>query len=122
MQMIFYVLLSHFCLLLPPLSLSVTFSLSLSLSVAVLYCTLLAQAQNEDEKGRIEETMRTDPRLTRILSALEEMEREDIVHEERAQRHAARQSRIDADLDAMEVDVESGGVSIYVYETHFFIE
>ena len=65
--------------------------------------------------------MRTDPRLVRILTALEEMEREDIVHEERAQRHAARQSRIDADLDAMEVDVESGGVSINDYSGSFHI-
>ena len=55
--------------------------------------------------------MKGDPRLSSILSALEEMEREDIVHEERAQRHAARQSRIDADLDAMDVDGETGGVS-----------
>ena len=55
--------------------------------------------------------MRGDPRLTRILSALEEMEREDIVHEERAQRHATRQSRIDADLDAMDMAGETGGVS-----------
>ena len=56
--------------------------------------------------------MKGDPRLSSILSALEEMEREDIVHEERAQRHAARQSRIDADLDAMDVDGETGGVSV----------
>ncbi|KAI0211862.1 Activating signal cointegrator 1 complex subunit 3 [Lamellibrachia satsuma] len=75
----------------------------------ILYCTLLAQAQNEEEKAGIEEKMRGDPRLTRILSALEEMEREDIVHEERAQRHATRQSRIDADLDAMDMAGETGG-------------
>ncbi|KAK2139041.1 hypothetical protein NP493_6793g00004 [Ridgeia piscesae] len=75
----------------------------------ILYCTLLAQAQNEEEKAKIEDKMKGDPRLSSILSALEEMEREDIVHEERAQRHAARQSRIDADLDAMDVDGETGG-------------
>ena len=72
----------------------------------------MAQAQNEEEKAGIEEKMRGDPRLTRILSALEEMEREDIVHEERAQRHATRQSRIDADLDAMDMAGETGGVSV----------
>ena len=53
--------------------------------------------------------METDPALAKILHSLQETDKEDIVQEERARRKAARQSRVDADLEAMDIDV--GGVS-----------
>ena len=80
------------------------------LFLPVLYCTLLAQAQSESEKAQIEEKMANDPELVKILKALHETDKEDIVQEERARRQAARQSRVDADVEAMDVDV--GGVSV----------
>ena len=36
----------------------------------VLYCTLLAQAQSQDEKEKIEDKMQSDPKLSVILHAL----------------------------------------------------
>lgn len=57
--------------------------------------------------------MSKDAELSKILKALSETEREDIVQEERARKQAARQSRVEADLDAMDVDGgDQGGVSI----------
>lgn len=79
-------------------------------SSSVLYCTLLAQAQSETEKSKIEDQMSSDADLTKILQALQETDKEDIVQEERARRQAARQSRVDADLEPM--DTDEGGVSI----------
>ena len=54
--------------------------------------------------------MEQEPDLAWILKALRETEREDIVQEERARRQAARQSRVEADLDAMDMDTDQGGV------------
>ena len=69
---------------------------------------MLASAQSEAEKTKVEEKMRSDNDLSQILNALEETEKEDMVQEERARRHAARQSRVAADLESM--DVDEGGV------------
>ena len=80
--------------------------------LTVLYCTLLAQAQSDTERAKIEDKMSGDAELAQILRALQETEKEDIVQEERARLHAARQSRVDADLEAMDVEESSaGGVS-----------
>ena len=84
---------------------------SLTWSLSVLYCTLLAQAQSDSEKSQIEEKMANDSELVKILIALQETDKEDIVQEERARRQAARQSRVDADIEATDVDV--GGVSLF---------
>ncbi|XP_070541263.1 U5 small nuclear ribonucleoprotein 200 kDa helicase-like [Ptychodera flava] len=73
----------------------------------ILYCTLLASAQSEAERLRIEDKMKHDPELSLILKALQETESEDIIQEERARRAAARQTRIETDLEAMEVDEAS---------------
>ncbi|XP_033632749.1 U5 small nuclear ribonucleoprotein 200 kDa helicase-like [Asterias rubens] len=70
----------------------------------ILYCTLLSRAQDATEKQRIEDKMKFDPTLAPILQALTETDKEDIIKEERARRAAARQSKVDADLDAMETD------------------
>lgn len=73
-------------------------------SNAVMYCTLLAKAQNSAERARLEEKMKAEPELTAILEALTETEKEDLIQEERARKAAARQTRVDADLEAMETD------------------
>lgn len=70
----------------------------------ILYCTLLAQAQTATEKTKIEEKMSSDSELSKYLKALEVADKEDIVSEERARRHQARQSRVAADLEAMDTD------------------
>ena len=36
----------------------------------MLYCTLLAQAQSQDEREKIEDKMQSDPKLSVILHAL----------------------------------------------------
>ncbi|XP_054766386.2 U5 small nuclear ribonucleoprotein 200 kDa helicase-like [Lytechinus pictus] len=70
----------------------------------ILCCTLLAKSQTVAEKQQLEDQMKQDPELAAILQALTETDKEDIIKEERARKAAARQSRVDADLDAMEVD------------------
>ena len=75
-----------------------------SLCFTVLFCTLLASAQSQDERDGIESEMSSNPDLASILNKLQETEKDDIVMEERARRQAARQSRVDADLDAMDTD------------------
>jgi pre-mRNA-splicing helicase BRR2 len=76
-----------------------------------LYCTLLAQAQSDTERQKIEEQMSQDTDLSAILKQLRETERGDIVKEERARKQVARQSRLQADLlEAMDTD-QQGGVS-----------
>ncbi|KAK3589739.1 hypothetical protein CHS0354_021060 [Potamilus streckersoni] len=72
----------------------------------ILYCTLLAQAQNETEKNQIVEKMEGDPELKPILNALQVTDKEDIVSEERSRRQQARQNRMAADIEAMDVDDE----------------
>ena len=73
-------------------------------SVPVLYCSLLAQAQSEEEKRNIEGDMAADAELKVILRALRETDKEDIVQEERQRKQQARRSRVEGDLSAMEVD------------------
>ncbi|ESO86122.1 hypothetical protein LOTGIDRAFT_239637 [Lottia gigantea] len=70
----------------------------------ILYCTLLASAQTKSERNKIEEKMRNDNELRGILSTLQETERDDIVSDERSRRQQARQSRVAADIEAMDVD------------------
>ena len=73
---------------------------------SVLYCTLLAQAQSESERDDIKKTMRADTELSIYLSMLEETDKDDLVAEEQARRQAARQSRIQHDLEGMELDMD----------------
>eukprot|EP00057_Strongylocentrotus_purpuratus_P008588 XP_011663062.1 PREDICTED: LOW QUALITY PROTEIN: U5 small nuclear ribonucleoprotein 200 kDa helicase-like [Strongylocentrotus purpuratus] len=70
----------------------------------ILCCTMLAKSQTVAEKQQLEDQMKQDPDLVAILQALTETDKEDLIKEERARKAAARQSRVDADLDAMEVD------------------
>lgn len=65
----------------------------------ILYCSLLAQAQTEADKHRIVEQMESSPELHKILRALMETDKEDVIQEERARRQAARKSRVDADIE-----------------------
>nr|KAG5691791.1 hypothetical protein BaRGS_003187 [Batillaria attramentaria] len=80
----------------------------------ILFCTLLASAQTSAERSKIEEQMESDQELARILHSLQETEQDDLVTEERARRQQARQSRVAADLEAMDVDddVEVGPVQM----------
>jgi hypothetical protein len=71
---------------------------------SVLYCTLLNQAQTEAEKQNIIKQMESDGELLKILRKLQETDKEDIVTEERQRRQAARKTRVEADLDTMDVD------------------
>ncbi|KAL5015950.1 hypothetical protein ScPMuIL_005539 [Solemya velum] len=70
----------------------------------ILYCTMLAAAQTKTERAAIEEKMESDPELLRYLQALQATDKEDIVSEERARRQQARQSRLAADIEAMDMD------------------
>lgn len=54
--------------------------------------------------------MQGDSELYKILRSLHETDKEDIVQEERARRQAVRKSRLETDLEAM--DVDESGVSI----------
>uniref|UniRef100_A0A4W3I4Q8 Small nuclear ribonucleoprotein 200 (U5) n=1 Tax=Callorhinchus milii TaxID=7868 RepID=A0A4W3I4Q8_CALMI len=72
----------------------------------ILYCTLLASAQSEGEKERIQNKMEGDAELSKILYKLQETEKEDIIREERSRRERVRQSRVDIDLEAMDIDRE----------------
>ncbi|XP_076460821.1 U5 small nuclear ribonucleoprotein 200 kDa helicase-like [Babylonia areolata] len=78
----------------------------------ILFCTLLASAQTAAERSKIEEQMEGDVELSRILHSLQETDQDDLVTEERARRQQARQSRVAADLESMDVDedVEVGPV------------
>jgi len=71
----------------------------------VLYCTLLAQAQSDADRQKITKQMESDAELLTILRQLQETDKEDIVHEERERRQAARKSRVEMDLDAMDTDL-----------------
>jgi len=70
----------------------------------VLYCTLLAQAQSEADRQKVVKQMESSAELVTILRQLQETDKEDIVHEERERRQAARKSRVEMDLDAMDTD------------------
>ena len=82
--------------------------------ISVLYCTLLAQAQNEDEKAEIEQKMETTHELKHILHALQATEKEDIVTEERSRRAEARKSRVAADMEAMDMDEAQVSPRLYI--------
>ena len=79
---------------------------------------MLASAQSETEKQKIEQTMEGDSLLSGYLRSLRETDKEDIVTEERSRRQAERQSRVEADLEAM--DTEEGGVGSYNRVWHFY--
>lgn len=70
----------------------------------VLYCTLLAQAQSDTDRQKVVKQMESDAELVKILRQLQETDKEDIVHEERERRQAARKSRVEMDLDTMDTD------------------
>ena len=72
--------------------------------IPVTYCTLLAQAQTTEDRKKIEEEMESRPELSKYLQALEAAEKEDIVTEERTRRREARQSRVAADIEAMDTE------------------
>ena len=86
----------------------------------VLCCTLLAKSQTVAEKKELEEQMKQDPDLATILQALTDTDKEDLVREERARKAAARQSRVDADLDAMDTD-DHENVSVFLISCTFMI-
>lgn len=70
----------------------------------ILYCTLLGQAQTSSEKKKIESAMEGDPELSDILRQLQATDQEDLVGEERTRKLQARQSKVAADIEAMDVD------------------
>ncbi|KAG1680515.1 U5 small nuclear ribonucleoprotein helicase [Nymphon striatum] len=70
----------------------------------ILYCTLLASAQNTSERNKVVEKMRSDSDLAKILQHLESTDKEDIVQEAREKRAQARKAKLDASLEAMDVD------------------
>jgi pre-mRNA-splicing helicase BRR2 len=72
----------------------------------VLYCTLLAKAESDADRERIEEEMSADPEKKAILKALSDVESEDMVQEERARKAAVRKSRMESDLDAENADLQ----------------
>jgi pre-mRNA-splicing helicase BRR2 len=79
----------------------------------VLYCTLLARAENAEEKRQLEEKMTGDPQLLPILQALNVMESDDLVQEERARKAAQRKSKVESGLEAEgEEQLESKGGKI----------
>ena len=55
--------------------------------------------------------MEADAELVKILRQLQETDKEDIVHEERERRQAARKSRVEMDLDVM--DTDDAGVWVF---------
>ncbi|XP_043940140.1 U5 small nuclear ribonucleoprotein 200 kDa helicase isoform X2 [Protopterus annectens] len=72
----------------------------------ILYCTLLASAQSGAEKERIMSKMNSDPELSRVLYQLQETEKEDIIRDKRSIRAQMRQSRVEVDLEAMNMTQE----------------
>ncbi|KAL7981319.1 hypothetical protein Chor_002215 [Crotalus horridus] len=76
----------------------------------ILYCSLLASAQSEAEKERIMGKMESDPELSKFLYQLHETEKEDLIREERCRRERVRQSRMDTDLETM--DLDQGGEAL----------
>uniref|UniRef100_V5HTE9 U5 small nuclear ribonucleoprotein 200 kDa helicase n=2 Tax=Ixodes ricinus TaxID=34613 RepID=V5HTE9_IXORI len=73
----------------------------------ILYCTLLASSQSSTEKSKLREKMQADPDLEKILRQLENTDKDDMVQEERDRRAQARQARVNAELEPMEVDEDS---------------
>ncbi|MGH0145365.1 UNVERIFIED_CONTAM: hypothetical protein FKN15_032147 [Acipenser sinensis] len=63
-----------------------------------------ANAQSEAEKERIMSKMESDPELSKVLYQLQETEKEDIIREERSRRERVRKSRMDNDLEAVDMD------------------
>lgn len=79
--------------------------------IVVLYCTLLARAENAEEKKQLEDKMTRDPQLLPILQALNVLESEDLVQEERARKAAQRKSKVESGLEAeVEEQMETKGV------------
>lgn len=77
-----------------------------------MYCTLLARAENAEEKRQLEEKMAGDAHLLPILQALNVMESEDLVQEERARKSSQRKSKVESGLEVEgEEQLETKGVS-----------
>ncbi|KAL5471241.1 hypothetical protein EMCRGX_G029336, partial [Ephydatia muelleri] len=73
----------------------------------VLYCTQLARTKADtDERKQLEQEMKSDPEKAAVLKALQEVETEDIVQEERARKAAVRKSKMESDLDAEDADLQ----------------
>eukprot|EP00051_Salpingoeca_urceolata_P033013 m.18457 g.18457 ORF g.18457 m.18457 type:complete len:2150 (-) comp5725_c0_seq1:68-6517(-) len=70
----------------------------------VLYCTLLAQAQSEEDKLALETKMQADPKLAPILVALKEGDTVDHEAAAKARRERARQEKLDQDLEMTDVE------------------
>ncbi len=69
----------------------------------------MASAQSADEKRKIEEKMRNDPKLNKILLALErETEKTDLIQEERERRTAVRKSKIDSEETSKHEQMDLG--------------
>lgn len=92
----------------------------LYICLSVLYCTLLAQAQTTSEKKKIEQKMSSDAELAYILKSLQSTDQDDIVSEERARRQQARQSRVAADIEAMDVDDEDVCCTFYFSNIKYY--
>ncbi|KAH8028503.1 hypothetical protein HPB51_017598 [Rhipicephalus microplus] len=73
----------------------------------ILYCTLLASSQSATERSKLRDKMQADPELERILRQLENTEKDDMVQEERERRAQARQARVNAELEPMDMDEDS---------------
>uniref|UniRef100_A0A8C5XH50 U5 small nuclear ribonucleoprotein 200 kDa helicase n=1 Tax=Microcebus murinus TaxID=30608 RepID=A0A8C5XH50_MICMU len=67
-------------------------------------------AQSVAEKERIMGKMESDPELSKFLYQLHETEKEDLIREERSRRERVRQSRMDTDLETM--DLDQGGEAL----------
>ena len=66
--------------------------------------------------------MASDPELAKYLHALGATDKEDIVSEERARRQQARQSRVAADIEAMDTDEQKVCIIIDLKVIHFFLK
>eukprot|EP00118_Oscarella_pearsei_P003355 m.13994 g.13994 ORF g.13994 m.13994 type:complete len:2136 (+) comp25397_c0_seq1:78-6485(+) len=75
----------------------------------VLYCTLLARAENDDERKQLEGKMALDAELLPVLQALNAMESDDLVQEERARKAAQRKSKVESGLEAEDAQMEKKG-------------
>lgn len=73
----------------------------------ILYCTLLASSQSATERSKLRDKMQADPELERILRQLENTDKDDVVQEERERRAQARQARVNAELEPMDMDEDS---------------
>lgn len=71
---------------------------------AILYCTLLAAAQNEEEKKEIEKIMKHKPELREILNDLNAGKDSDLLKEERDRKLADRKTKLSNVFDENGLD------------------